>query len=592
MKKIYFLLFILVSLITSNSHGQSITLLGGTEFLSIDSLSFAYENPGFDSTDWIGIYPEGVAPGDENSTAWQYVPSEGDTAVIKDFISAGEYRAFLLCCDGYEVKDSTEVFTILEPKLTASSPSYFAGDTMTFTFESPMFSETDWIGIYKEDTIAPGDGGPSIAYEYIPSDSGSVVFTTDLAAGNYTAFLLCCDGYRVLASVSFLIEDPNTAFIRPVKDAFGPTDDIAFDFNNPEYEDGDWIGVYYEGDNPNDVPSVAWKYVSSTKGTLTLDDVLPAGSFEAYLFCCDVSDIVLAKSKVFTSAGGAASSYIRTSASVYPEGSPIVLNYRSSDFSDSDWIGIYNDDGVMPGGDNPSLYWDYAPADSGTVTFTTEQVSLSSGDYVAYLLCCDGYSVKAKYNFTIADETTPVLILSALSYEQGDSLVFTYTSPDFTDTDWIGTYNPGDEPGPVGSIYWDYLSGPNGTMKFDLDTASYKPGNYWAGLFCCDGYDLLASTSFSVVAGTPVSANIIASEENIITVFPNPSNGQITIRSRGNATIENVEVFNIAGKLMYNSDFTNSVSQRTINLSSLNTGVYILKAKSESHIFTTKIILK
>jgi len=590
MKKNYLLLFILVSFIFCNSNGQSITILGGTEFLSIDSLSFAYVNPAFDSTDWIGIYPDGVSPGDQSSTTWQYVPSEADTAVFKDTIPGGVYRAYLLCCDGYEVKDSTILFTVLEPKLVASSPSYFAGDTMTFTFESPLFSATDWIGIYPDDGVAPADAGGSIDWAYIPSDSGSVEFTTALTPGNYIAYLLCCDGYRVLASYSFIIEDVATAYVRPVKEAFGPTDDIAFEFNNPDYEQGDWIGVYFEGDDPNSVPSVAWKYVSSTRGTLTLDDKLPAGSFEAYLFCCDVTDIVLAKSEVFTSAGGAASSYLRTSASVYPEASPILINYRSSDFSATDWIGIYNDDGNVPSSDNSSIDWMYAPSDSGTVTFTT---SLTPGDYVAYLLCCDGYDVKAKYNFTIADASTPLIIASSLTYAVGDtldSLVFTYVSPDFTDTDWIGTYNVGDVPGDIGSIYWDYITGTSGTMIF---ANTYDVGNYWAGLFCCDGYELLASTNFSVVEGAPVSVNPIASEDNNkLTVFPNPSSGQITLISRGNSSIEYIEVFNITGKLMYHTEFNDSILQRNISLSSLDAGIYILRAKSESHTFTTRIILE
>ena len=42
MKKIYFLLFILISLMYSNANGQSITLLGDTVYLSIDSISFVY----------------------------------------------------------------------------------------------------------------------------------------------------------------------------------------------------------------------------------------------------------------------------------------------------------------------------------------------------------------------------------------------------------------------------------------------------------------------------------------------------------------------------------------------------------------------
>lgn len=589
MKKIYLLLLVLIGFMYNNSNGQSITLLGETEVLSVDSLTFAYEAPGFTDTDWIGIYPDGVAPGDEASSAWIYITSTADTAVINDTIPGGVYRAYLLCCDGYEVLDSTVLITVLEPKLSSSAPTYFSGDSMTFTYESPKFSDSDWIGIYPDDGVLPEDSDGAIDWDYITADSGSMDFTTVLTPGNYIAYLLCCDGYRILASTKFLIEDSDLAYVRPVQSSFGPNDDVAFDFNNPEYEEGDWIGVYYEGDDPDAVPSVAWKYVSSTKGTITLDDKLPGGSFEAYLFCCDVTDIVLAKSEVFTSAGGAASSYIRTAASVYPEAAPILINYRSSDYSDTDWIGIYNDDGAVPSGDNSSIDWMYAPADSGTVEFTT---ALTPGDYVAYLLCCDGYDVKAKYNFKIADATTPLIFASSLTYTAGDtldSLRFTYVSPEWTDTDWIGTYNVGDNPGDVNSIWWDYIPGTSGAIAFPND---YEAGNYWAGLFCCDGYDLLASTNFSVVEGSPVSTNPREARENKLTVFPNPSNGEITLISGDNSSIDFVEVFNLTGNLMYKREFFGMEQQQTINISSLKEGMYILKATSESHSFTTRIILE
>ena len=585
MKKFYFLFAFLLSIIANQSNGQSITISGGTQYLSVDSIKFVYENPGFVSTDWIGIYPEGIIPGDQASTAWQYVKGASGAAVFKDTIPGGKYVAYLLCCAGYQVKASSVVFTILEPKISSFSPSYLAGDTMAFTFESPLFAKTDWIGIYKDNGVPPSGGNASIDWVYILSDSGSVTFTTKLLPGNYIAYLLCCDGYRVLDGSRFIIEDPKTAFVRPVKMAFGTTDKIAFNFNNPDYENEDWLGVYYAGDDPEKVPAVAWKYIKSTKGTITLDDVLPAGSYEAYIFCCDATDIMIAKSEVFTSAGGAASSFVRTSSSVYPEKSPLIINYRSSDYKNTDWIGVYKDNGVLPSGDNPSLDWIYAPADSATVTLTTV---LSPGNYIVYLLCCDGYDVKAKYKFKIADASTPVLILSALSYEQGDTLVFTYTSPAFSSTDWIGTYNPGDIPGGPGSIYWDYITGTSGTMKFPND---YEVGEYWAGLFCCDGYDLYAKATFLVVKGTPVSVWDIASEKNNLIVFPNPSNGMVTLLPQSNTTLVQVEVFSISGKIMYSEKINNSGSL-TFNLKGLGAGVYILKAMSDSEIFTTKISIQ
>lgn len=589
MKKIYLLLLILIGFIFNDANGQSITLLYDTVFLSVDSLSFDYEAPGFTETDWIGIYPDGVAPGDEASSDWDYITSTADTLVLRGFIPGGVYRAYLLCCDGYEVLDSTGLFTILEPKLSSSAPTYFSGDPMTFIYESPTFSATDWIGIYPDDDVLPEDSPGAIDWDYIPSDSGAYEFTTNLTAGNYVAYLLCCDGYRILASVEFVVEDSDVAYVRPVQSSFGPNDDVSFQFNDPDYEDGDWIGVYYEGDDPDAVASVAWKYVSSTSGTLTLDEKLPAGSFEAYLFCCDVSDIVIAKSDVFTSAGGSASSYVRTAASVYPESAPILVNYRSIEFSATDWIGIYDDDGVVPSGDNPAIDWEYAPADSGTITFNTV---LTPGDYAVYLLCCDGYDVKAKYQFKIADATTPLIIASSLTYAAGDtldSLRFTYVSPDWVDTDWIGTYNVGDSPGDVNSIWWDYIPGTSGTIAFPND---YEVGNYWAGLFCCDGYDLLASTNFSVVEGSPVSTNPHSEQDSKLTVFPNPSSGQITMISGGDSPIQQIEVYNITGSLLYQENFYDANNQRTINLSSLDTGLYILKATSESHTYTTRIVLK
>jgi hypothetical protein len=120
----------------------------------------------------------------------------------------------------------------------------------------------------------------------------------------------------------------------------------------------------------------------------------------------------------------------------------------------------------------------------------------------------------------------------------------------------------------------------------------FELGDYWAGLFCCDGYDLLASTNFSVVEGTPVSAEAVTSGADRLTVFPNPSAGQVTLISRANSSIMYVEVYNLTGNLLYQKEYHDAVLQRNLNLSSLDPGLYILKATSDSHTFTARIILE
>ena len=362
----------------------------------------------------------------------------------------------------------------------------------------------------------------------------------------------------------------------------------SFSYEDPDFKSNDWIGVYNTGDDPATVQSVAWKYVTSEKGILTLDETLPAGTFEAYLFCCDGSEPenVIAKSAVFISDGEVVTSSLRSSATIYIQNSPILFNYQSSDFGSTDWIGIYNDNGEGPGSDNPSIDWMYIPGDSGTVTMETQ---LEPGDYVAYLLCCDGYDIKAQCNFSISDGTTKIVDATSFTFTSTDSLKFIYIDPDFSATDWIGIYNPEDVPGEVNSILWSYISDSEGTASFENTLES---GEYWIGLFCCDGYDLYSKAIFFVVEGTPVAVNSINLEKETLWIFPNPSNGQFNIKSTTGTKLQQVDVFNIEGRLMYSAELGFADSNFSIDLSGLKQGNYVLKARSEKSSFATKIIIQ
>ena len=66
---------------------------------------------------------------------------------------------------------------------------------------------------------------------------------------------------------------------------------------------------------------------------------------------------------------GSSGTYVQTAASVYPENVSILVNYRTTTFTETDWIGIYNK-GDAPGGP-ASIDYQYITADSGTIEFTT-----------------------------------------------------------------------------------------------------------------------------------------------------------------------------------------------------------------------------
>jgi len=84
-----------------------------------------------------------------------------------------------------------------------------------------------------------------------------------------------------------------------------------------------------------------------------------------------------------------------------------------------------------------------------------------------------------------------------------------------------------------------------------------------------------------VYSGTVLSCsgNVGISEEanNLLTVYPNPNNGDFFISNDGDADNVEIHVYNIQGKEVYNSIFNLSTgASEMISLSNLNTGLYVL----------------
>ena len=93
------------------------------------------------------------------------------------------------------------------------------------------------------------------------------------------------------------------------------------------------------------------------------------------------------------------------------------------------------------------------------------------------------------------------------------------------------------------------------------------------------------------ITGTPFHGNVIGTLtvtlqsvlntydnhfENT-SIYPNPSNGKITILKPNSITLKTIAVYNIIGKLVKSIKATN-----TIDLSELNKGVYVLKLIAEN----------
>ncbi len=75
-----------------------------------------------------------------------------------------------------------------------------------------------------------------------------------------------------------------------------------------------------------------------------------------------------------------------------------------------------------------------------------------------------------------------------------------------------------------------------------------------------------------------------------INIYPNPNNSNFIINFNDTEEIVTLELYNIIGELVYNKEFKN-ISQKEINLSNLESGIYFVNILTKTNSFTKKIII-
>jgi len=86
-----------------------------------------------------------------------------------------------------------------------------------------------------------------------------------------------------------------------------------------------------------------------------------------------------------------------------------------------------------------------------------------------------------------------------------------------------------------------------------------------------------------------LSTNIVEVIKPYISLYPNPVNSSLTVKTTQNNIIDNITLFDISGRVILVKKGTNSVSEK-INLSSLSNGSYFIKISTDSGEVTKKII--
>lgn len=215
----------------------------------------------------------------------------------------------------------------------------------------------------------------------------------------------------------------------------------------------------------------------------------------------------------------ARSASVSTDHYTYLPSENITVFFEGGPGNKLDWIGLYPD-GIVPGS-QVSTRWFYVDGTQGGSTGLMQgSVAFDgglplAGDYAAFLLLNDGYTVAAETKFRVIDPSSPFVRLSKAVYKPGEAISISFTNGPGNAKDWIGVYPEGRMPGNGNSLLWFYVDGTEvgstgiteGTLMFNSGLAA--DGKYVAYLLINDGYDIAASEPFSVV--TPPSGPRVTS---------------------------------------------------------------------------------
>tara|TARA_R110002072_G_scaffold292634_1_gene461543 strand:+ start:10355 stop:12019 length:1665 start_codon:yes stop_codon:yes gene_type:complete len=168
------------------------------------------------------------------------------------------------------------------------------------------------------------------------------------------------------------------------------------------------------------------------------------------------------------------------------------------------------------------------------------------------------------YSFTGSGVAETVTISLCDANTNFDTILRVYSSCDLTDEIAVN----------------DDFCGLQSEVTFESDgTSTY--------IIMVEGFDINEVGDFTLQV-TCETLNTTDFELNQLSMYPNPTNGLIHINS--SVTIETVEVYNAAGQLVMNKIINSS--NPTINLSTLQNGIYFAKAFSKDSSKTIKIVKK
>lgn len=356
---------------------------------------------------------------------------------------------------------------------------------------------------------------------------------------------------------------------------------IKVNYINAPIGNNTWIGIYKDGQTPGLVSSQLWQYSNgSSSGTINFSSGLAnSGRYFVALF----------KNNGYTEVADRIYFYVgpipllNTDQTEYSLGNDVIVSFTNGPNLTNDWIGIYKM-GVNAG-DAQSTAWQYVRNSNGSLTFN----NLPKGYYYASYFLQNSYNnIGNKTFFKVGDIVTDLWINKPV-YELGEQITASWTDAPGIVKDWLGIYHEGDNPNIQPLISYQYFQGlANGNTQIETQNMPNQPGNYYIVMFTNDSYNEVSNrVSFEILPALKTKEFEI---DNGIRLYPNPSKNNKQTFIQCDYPIDEIELFNTEGQLLYATKNVNN-NKYSLLTQDLPKGIYIIKIHSRK-LFTAKLVVE
>lgn len=137
---------------------------------------------------------------------------------------------------------------------------------------------------------------------------------------------------------------------------------------------------------------------------------------------------------------------------------------------------------------------------------------------------------------------------------------------------------------------YPYDAGTEDGSTYSLSNASTNPQGTITNISGISPFNSEKVAQLTITLESVLSINEASTIKNV-KLYPNPTNGIINISNVRNIDLKTLEVYNVLGKLIKQIPIEKNSSQRDINLTDLNKGIYLFKLQDKSGRFDTQKLL-